>query len=180
MSFIIKRVAKKIRRSINRKDNKLTEWTRGFTGMLPDFLIVGVPKGGTTSLFKYLIQHPCVHAPARKEVGYFDRRYGKGIRWYRAQFPSFIRKNLHMQIRGHQCFISGEASTGYILYPHALVKMKQTLPDAKVILLLRNPAASAYSHYQNSVSIGRKSLSFRDALERARENWLGLETVGER
>ena len=169
MSFINNRAAKRIRRSINVKDNPLTRMIGGFTGVLPDFLIVGVQKCGTTSLYNYLVRHPLVYPARKKELGYFDRRYGNGIRWYRSQFPSIFRKILFKHILGHASFLTGEASTGYILYPHALRRIAQTLPDVKVILSLRNPVDRAYSHYQHTASIGREKLSFPDALEKEHE-----------
>lgn len=66
-------------------------------------------------------------------------------------------------------FRTGEASTDYILYPHALRSISEILPNAKLILILRNPVDRAYSHYQHTVRIGRESLIFENAIEKESE-----------
>ena len=77
---------------LSRKPLRLQAWwaLHRLTSLLraqPDFLLVGVMKGGTTSLFRYLAQHPDVLPPFRKEIKYFDCNYFKGYAWYRAHFP---------------------------------------------------------------------------------------------
>lgn len=136
--------------------------------MLPDFLLIGAQKCGTTSLYEYLVSHPCVYRASIKEVGYYDRYYQKGFKWYRNQFPTSLRKYHDRVLKGQKA-ITGEASTGYILYPHALRRIAATLPAAKLILVLRNPVDRAYSHYQHSLRIGRENLSFEDAVEKEEE-----------
>lgn len=124
--------------------------------VLPDFLIVGVMKGGTTSLFKYLAGHPQVAAPFRKEIKFFDSNYFHGLEWYRAHFP------LKSGLDGGK--ITGEASPYYMFHPCAPARICAALPGAKIILLLRNPVDRAFSHYQHMVRVGVESLSFKDAL----------------
>ena len=68
---------------------------RGLTApirLLPDFLIIGAQKAGTTSLYNYLQAHPCIASAARKEVHFFDRKLNlnKGLTWYRGHFPSGV------------------------------------------------------------------------------------------
>jgi hypothetical protein len=123
---------------------------------LPNFLIIGVMKGGTTSLFKYLAEHPQVAAPFRKEIKFFDSNYSYGLGWYRAHFPlaSSLRNGL----------LSGEASPYYIFHPTAPERIHSALPDTKLIVLLRNPVERAFSHYQHMVRVGAESLSFEEAL----------------
>src|SRR2546423_11852294 len=55
--------------------------------VLPDFLILGTQRGGTTSLYRYLKTHPYIGAPSNKDVHFFDRRYRKGLTWYQGHFP---------------------------------------------------------------------------------------------
>ena len=134
-------------------------------GILPDFLIIGGQKCGTTSLYNNLIEHPSICSATVKEVGYFDRYYNKGIKWYRRHFPSifhryYIRKILRKD------FITGEASTGYILMPHALKRISKVVPQAKLILMLRNPVDRAYSHFHHAVRMGVETLSFEEAIKR--------------
>jgi hypothetical protein len=124
---------------------------------LPNFLILGAQKAGTTALFAYLRAHPEITGPAWKEVSYFDRHFARGERWYRGQFP-LVRKP-HV----------GEASPSYVFHPLAPERVASLLPDARLIVLVRNPADRAFSHYQHEVALGREPLSFEDALERESE-----------
>ena len=144
---------------------------------LPDFLIIGAQKCGTTSLYSYLTEHPCVHAASVKEVGYFDRYYDRGLDWYRSQFPSRLRKYYERVVR-RRPFLTGEASSGYILNPHSLGRIADVLPSAKLILILRNPVDRAYSHYQHTVRMGVETLPFAEAIAeepaRIREAWQAL------
>jgi Sulfotransferase domain len=137
-------------------------------GLLPNFVIIGAQKCGTTSLYNYLVGHPAIYEATTKEVGYFDQFYDKGLGWYRSHFPTPIRK-FYEKLRNKTHIISGEASTGYILYPHALRKLAKTIPDVKLILMLRNPVDRAYSHYNHSVRCGKETLPFEEAIEKEEE-----------
>jgi hypothetical protein len=128
---------------------------------LPDFLILGAQKAGTTALYAYLRWHPQITGPSFKEVSFFDRHYAQGERWYRAHLP--IRR------RG----IVGEASPGYLFHPLAPQRVAQMLPRARLIALLRNPVDRTFSHYQHEVALGREQLSFEDALAREAERMDG-------
>jgi Sulfotransferase domain len=119
---------------------------------LPNFLILGAQKAGTTALYAYLRWHPQVTGPSFKEVSFFDRHYARGERWYRAHFPARRREAI------------GEASPSYLLHPLAPERVAGVLPDARLIALLRNPVDRAFSHYQHEVALGREPLSFEDAL----------------
>ena len=125
--------------------------TAGFRP-LPNFLILGAQKAGTTALYAYLRWHPQVTGPSFKEVSFFDRHYPRGERWYRAHFPARRRTAI------------GEASPSYLLHPLAPERVAALLPDARLIALLRNPADRAFSHYQHEVALGREPLSFEDAI----------------
>ena len=105
----------------------------------PDFIIIGVQKGGTTSLFKYLSQHPEVAVSTHKELHYFDVNYLEGMEWYLQYFP------LESERRGR---LVGEASPYYIFHPLAASRIKRDLPGVKLIALLRDPIARAYSNFQ--------------------------------
>ena len=123
---------------------------------MPDFLIIGGQRCGTTSLFNYIIEHPHILRPIRKEIHYFDLNYDRSIDWYRSHFPiSYLRKG----------FITGEASPYYIFHPHALRRIAETLPDVKLIVILRNPVDRAYSHYQYEVKLGVENLDLKEALD---------------
>jgi hypothetical protein len=125
---------------------------------LPDFVIVGTQRGGTTSLYRYLTAHPEIGSALRKEVHYFDRYYGKGIGWYLAHFP----------VRG-EAPVVGEASPSYLFHPDVPQRARAAVPNSKFIALLRNPADRAYSQYQMNVRKGFESLTFEDAIKKEPE-----------
>ena len=77
---------------------------------LPDFLILGAQKAGTTALYAYLSKHPRITGPSWKEISYFDRHYARGPSWYRGNFPNLLRT------RGE---LVGEASPSYLFHPLA-------------------------------------------------------------
>jgi hypothetical protein len=128
---------------------------------LPDFLILGAQKAGTTALYAYLRWHPQITGPSFKEVSFFDRHYARGERWYRAHLP--IRRG----------GIVGEASPSYLFHPLAPERVARMLPDARLIALLREPVGRAFSHYQHEVALGRESLSFEEAIARENERMQG-------
>jgi hypothetical protein len=135
--------------------------------LLPDFIIIGTQRGGTTSLFKLLSEHPGVGMPYRKEVHYFDNQYDQPLTWYQSYFPTTIRRRMQERYTGN--FVTGEASPYYMFHPHAPERVHQTLPDVKVIAMLRNPVDRALSHYQHSVMHGLELASFSAALDREPE-----------
>jgi hypothetical protein len=120
---------------------------------LPAFLVIGTMRGGTSSLFKYLESHPDTAASLRKEVNYFTRYWENGPDWYRAHFPITRRR------------LAFEASPNYLFHPLAPIRAAQTVPDARLIVLLREPAARARSHYDHMVRLGFERRSFTRALE---------------
>jgi hypothetical protein len=129
---------------------------------LPDFLVIGAQKAGTTALYAYLRWHPGITGPSWKEVSFFDRHWWRGERWYRGQFP--------MRVQGR---LVGEASPSYLFHPLAPERVRTLLPDVKLIALLRDPVARAYSHYQHEVALGREPLSFADAIQAEEERMRG-------
>jgi hypothetical protein len=120
---------------------------------LPDFLVIGAQKAGTTALYAYLRWHPGITGPSWKEVSFFDRHWWRGEAWYRGQFP--------LRRRGR---LVGEASPSYLFHPLAPERARALVPDARLVAVLRDPADRAYSHYQHEVALGREPLSFEDAL----------------
>ncbi len=92
--------------------------------------------------------------PSWKEVSFFDRHYRRGVRWYRGHFP--------LRPRGR---IVGEASPGYLFHPLAPQRVRETVPDARLVVLVRDPVDRALSHYHHEVALGRERLSFEDALD---------------
>jgi len=144
----------------------------GFLHLLPDFYIIGFVKCGTTSMYEYLMQHPCVYPPKGKEISYFDRLYFKGINWYKVGFPFKFHKYIYKNIRGKE-FQTGEATPQYIEHPHALYKLKKLTPNAKFIVLLRNPIDRAFSQHNMNVKNDYEFRNFNDALKHESERIKG-------
>jgi hypothetical protein len=133
--------------------------------LLPDFIIIGAQRCGTTSLFNNLAQHPAVYPSLPKEVHYFSIYYDKSTTWYRSHFP-LARHKRYVERNHERCFITGEATPYYIAHPHAPLRVFETVPQARLIVLLRNPVDRAYSHYHFEVKKGIETLSFEEAIAR--------------
>jgi len=127
-------------------------------GRLPNALIIGAQKAGTTTLFDWLALHPDIEAFLRKELRFFDANFARGAAWYRSNFS----------ISGWRP-IALEASPCYLFQPWVPTRVRDLIPDAKFIAILRNPVDRAFSHYQHNVRRGREPLSFHDALAKETE-----------
>jgi len=125
--------------------------------MLPDYVICGAQKSGTSTLHEYLSQHPEICTSNTKEVRFFDFDciYKKGTGWYEKYFEKCDRNK-----------VVGEASPSYMNIPQAPRRMNETIPHSKLIFILRNPVDRAYSNYWHSVRKGRENLSFEKAIKR--------------
>jgi len=131
---------------------------------LPDFIIIGAARAGTTSLYRYLVEHPCVHPSRTKEVHFFDIHYPKGLGWYRANFPLRAALRLASRTAGER-HITGEASPYYLMHPRAAERAAGAVPGAKLIVTLRSPVDRAISHYYFEVKTGGETLSLQEALD---------------
>lgn len=139
-------------------------------GPLPSFLVIGTQRGGTTYLHDLLLDHPSVASALVKEVHFFSRHFDRGLGWYRANFaPGYVAS----WRPGSGRRIGGEATADYLFFPCVPQRIQQSIPEVKLIALLRDPVDRAYSHYQLSVRNGVESLSFEDALQAESER-LGL------
>ena len=135
---------------------------------LPDFVILGAHKAGTTSLYFYLRQHPQLTTSIKKEVHFFDGglnpaidNYQKGEAWYRAHFPIRQMSNPRQKVF--------EASPLYLFNPLVPLRMSTLMPDAKLIVLLRNPRERAISHYFHGTRKDREPLPILEAFQREEE-----------
>lgn len=126
---------------------------------LPNFIICGTQKGGTTALYAYLREHPEIFFALKKEVHYFDLNYHQGIKWYEKHFRG-VTSN-HKAI--------GEASPFYMYLEEVPERIHETLPDVKLIFILRNPVDRAYSHYWHEVKLGYEWLSFEEAIKKEKD-----------
>lgn len=139
-------------------------------GCLPDFLIIGVQKGGTSTLYGTLTDHPNVRRAANKELNFFNQNFERGVKWYRQCFLP--------PVKGEEFSLTGESTPAYFTdtanIPERAAKI---LPDARLILMLRNPVDRAYSNYQHQVRAGRETRDFGTAV-RAAEAALKVEREG--
>ncbi|MEM4245615.1 MAG: sulfotransferase [Candidatus Nanoarchaeia archaeon] len=132
--------------------------------VLPDFIIIGTMRSGTTSLNFDLAQHPCITPAAYDEIGFFDSNFELGLHWYRSLFPSILTKHW---IKFHKkYFLTGEDTPFYFWNPLAAERIKKLLPDVKLIALLRNPIDRAYSNYHTAVRIGAEKASFEEQIQK--------------
>jgi hypothetical protein len=153
-------------------------FTRSTAGLrsLPEFLIIGGQRCGTTSLYLYLARHPSVLSVVmNKGVHYFDTNFGESVAWYRSHFPSDPYRRLVRRRHGVERVITGEGSPYYIFHPLAAARIAEVLPACRSILILRDPVQRAHSHYQHEVARGFEDRSFEEALEKEEERLAGEE-----
>lgn len=113
--------------------------------MLPNFLLIGPGRSGSTWITKSLSAHPDIFIPRRKSTRYFSRNYDKGVDWYQSLF------------RGHSGEKAiGEASVGYLPCPEAPARIRELLPDVKMIATLRHPVDRSYSSYGRLTALAKK------------------------
>ncbi len=129
---------------------------------LPDFLIIGAQRCGTTSLYRYLEKHPqVIGAAPSKGVHYFDVHHERSLRWYRAHFPTRRRRE-----RVGRRAVTGEASPYYVFHPHGPDRVRAAVPNVRLILMLRDPVVRAFSQYQQEYARGFEDAeTFERALE---------------
>ena len=130
--------------------------------VLPNYLILGAHKAGSSSLYLNLIKHPNVLPASTKEVNYFDAYYGS-TGWYRANFPT--KKEMEKITSKNQTCRIGESTPQYLFHPLVPQRVKALIPDAKFLVVLRNPIDRAFSHYNhNQRKKSIEPLCFEDAL----------------
>jgi hypothetical protein len=119
---------------------------------LPDFVIIGAPRAGTTALWRHLDAHPDISMSRYKELRFFNEGWHKGLDWYEKQFSD----------EG----LRGEATPGYMYDRLALERMAKVIPSARLIVVLRDPVDRAYSQYWFRRGRGLESRSFADSAAR--------------
>jgi hypothetical protein len=160
------KLTNELRAAKNALDDRLAAQMVGEpeTGVLPDFVVIGTQKGGTTYFYNLLTRHPHVERAAMKELHYFDNSFDEGVEWYRRHFPPPRWKD------GRKT-ITGEATPAYLFRPLVPERMAEVIPEARLIALLRNPVQRAYSQYHQRVRKGVETWSVEEAIE-AEEAWL--------
>ncbi|MEG4939279.1 tetratricopeptide repeat protein [Microcoleus sp. F4-D5] len=132
---------------------------------VPNFIIIGCQRCGTTSLYTYLAQHPQILTPIKKEMDFFSWHFDRGIDWYLAHFPPMPR--------GEQ-FVTGEASPSYFDFRKAPERLYSLFPETKLIVLLRNPVDRAISQFYRLTGLNWEARSLdrviSDEIERLSQN----------
>jgi hypothetical protein len=136
----------------------------------PDFLVIGTKRGGTTSLGRYLFAHPRVASlfPARatpKGVRYLDEHPDRSASWYRSHFATVV-------VRGpavHPRKLAGEATANYLFHPDGATRAADAAPDARILVLVRDPVDRAWSHWRERTRRGLETLGFEEALDAEEE-----------
>ena len=132
---------------------------------VPNFIIIGCQRCGTTSLYTYLAQHPQILTPIKKEMDFFSWHFDRGIDWYLAHFPPMPP--------GEQ-FLTGEASPSYFDSREAPERLYSLFPEAKLIVLLRNPVDRAISQFYRLTGLNWEARSLdrviSDEIERLNQN----------
>jgi Glycosyltransferase like family 2/Sulfotransferase domain len=161
----VHRAARDASKSSLRRYGEITSGLRGE----PAFVIIGAKRGGTTSLYNYLLEHPSISPlfPRRQRIKgahYFDSEFARGRRWYRSHFPLEVGDR-HIARPWVVPAITGEASPYYLFHPLAAQRLAREVPDVRLIVLLRDPVERAYSHYKERARHAAEPLSFEDALD---------------
>jgi hypothetical protein len=130
--------------------------------MLPDFIVIGAMKSGTTSLHHYLNLHPEISMSNLKEIDFFsiDSNWKKGVKWYESYFTENSK-------------IRGESSTSYSKHPafdNVAKRMYSVLPNVKLIYLIRDPIERIVSHYIQNYSADRENRTISKALKGFKNN----------
>lgn len=134
-------------------------WVTADLRPAPGIVVVGAQRAGTTTLFRLLSDHPQLRRPTvDKGTGYFDDSYGRGPRWYRAHFP--------LLLPGARRRTAFECSGYYLFHPLAPARIARDLPDAQVVVMVRDPVARAYSAHRHELARGFEQLSFAEAVSR--------------
>jgi len=124
---------------------------------LPNFLVVGAQKCGTTTLYDILNEHPEANMSSVKEINFFsfDNKYRKGLSYY----TSYFKKPL----KNHK--VTGEVSPGYMNYPGVAAKIHRNLGEVKIVMILRDPIQRAYSQYWDNRRHLKEHLTNEEIIE---------------
>lgn len=141
---------------------------------MPEYVIIGGQRCGTTSLYQYLIEHPAIAAATTKEVHYFDLNFERGVGWYRGHFPTTAYLQAVARRTGLRA-TTGEASPYYLFHPRAPYRLADMLPDARLIVMLRDPVSRLISHFHHEVALGHEDRSLERAIELEPERLAGEE-----
>ena len=129
------------------------------TGLtLPNFLVIGAQRAGTSLLHQILAGHPEIYVPTqRKEIHFFDQYFERGLDWYQSYFPAPAEAGRYRAI--------GEVTPDYLASPEVPAEIRRVLPEVRLVAILRNPVDRAYSWYQYARRSRNEQRDFRRFLE---------------
>jgi hypothetical protein len=141
----------------------------------PNFFLVGAAKAGTTSIYAYLSQHPAVFFPAIKEPHFFTQVRPAPEQQFLIDAVSSRSRYLRLYVRAAGHGVIGDASPSYLWHPEVPRRIRAAVPQAKIVIVLRDPVERAYSHYLMDYREGAQNKSFFEALvedmRRSRKGW---------
>ena len=135
----------------------------GSIRVLPDFLVIGAKRCGTTSLFYHLPEHPCISKSPHDNMGFFNDNFHLGVNWYKSFFPTIFTRNKIKSEFGN--FLAFDVTTTYMEEESTANNVYQIKPNIKIIVILRNPVDRAYSQYHLNLREKAEKRSFEDAME---------------
>ena len=145
-------------------------WVTADFRMLPSVVVVGAQRSGTTTLFRMLEAHPHLVRPTQdKGTGSFDDNHHRGRRWYRAHFPL----RLTGRLLGGPDAMAFECSGYYLFHPLAAERIAAELPEAHVVVLVRDPVERAMSAHRHELARGFEALPLDEALSAERQRLAG-------
>ena len=141
--------------------NKLFRILSRSQRLLPDFIIIGSTKSGPWTLTDFLMEHPNIFM--ERNLHFFEYNQSNKLSWYKKYFPTRFYKS-QVERKTGQNFIVGENTSTYLFHPLVPKRIKEILPNAKLIINLRNPVKRAFSNYNHQVKHGFETRTFEDAI----------------
>ena len=142
---------------------------RGYFGItspfrtIPNFIVIGVKRCGTTTLYEQLSEHPCIEKSAHDNLGFFNNNFELGMNWYKSHFVTNFRKKEIERKYGK--FATYDVTSSYIQKKKTAQNIFKTLPNVKLILILRNPTDRAYSEYNQNIIDENESRDFTELIK---------------
>ena len=163
---------------LKRLGRDIVTWPRRVTATnrsLPNVVLLGAQRAGTTSFYEHLNSHPGVVLSKTKEIHFFDNYTEQGLDWYRSHFPMRRWVKRRSDRLGYDIAI-GEGSPYYLFHPAVPERLHRSLPRARLIVLLRDPIERALSHFRHEVKNGSEMISdFQSAWDLEEERLQGAE-----
>ena len=147
----------------NRKNpyNLFRQITSGIR-VLPDFILFGGTRSGVMTLTKYIQEHPDVSII--RNIHFFEYTFTNNVGWYKRYFPTSFYKNF-FRVKHKRKLVVGESTGTYLFHPDVPKRIRENIPNVKLIVMLRNPINSLYSKYNHYRNEGLESSSLEDAIK---------------